>query len=76
MVLQSLTNFELEHEVLARGRGSVTVQVLEQPERTLKQIWPLPIPLLGLCGVIGVTAGIVFSSFVQSLRLYRRRLSG
>ncbi|MCG8379031.1 MAG: hypothetical protein MI865_06110 [Proteobacteria bacterium] len=72
VVLKTLTDIEIEKEILTKGRASIKIEQLEEPERTLKQVWPMPVPILGLSGIIGVTGGLMFSSFVQSVRSLRR----
>lgn len=55
--LTRLANFRLVDNAVSEGRASVTVRVLEEPIREM--VWPKKIPLLGICGFIGLMCGCV-----------------
>jgi uncharacterized protein involved in exopolysaccharide biosynthesis len=66
-LVSQLDSFELADQALIEGRMSITVDVLDGPELINDLVWPQPIPVLGLCGLIGLAGGIVLVGVRQQL---------
>ena len=61
-IVGQLNTLELADRAVTEGRASVTVSVLDGPELVDDQGWPQPMPLLGLCGMIGLGGGVVLAA--------------
>ena len=72
VLLKTLTDIEIEERILSHGRASIKIEVLEEPKRTLKQVWPMPTLVMGISGILGVTSGLMLFSLVQSVRSLQR----
>jgi uncharacterized protein involved in exopolysaccharide biosynthesis len=58
-VLSQINRFEIAEEAISGGQSSVKVRVLDAPQLMPDATWPQPVPVLGLCGVLGLAAGFV-----------------
>ncbi len=58
-IVSRLSDSQLADQALSGGRASVFVKVLDGPQLVNDQVWPQPIPLLGLCGLMGLAGGFV-----------------
>ncbi len=56
-ILSQINRFQLADEAISGGRSSVSVRLLDGPQLSPGGTWPQPIPVLGLCGILGLTAG-------------------
>jgi succinoglycan biosynthesis transport protein ExoP len=58
-IVSKLNDSQLADQALSGGRASVSVKVLDGPQLVNDQVWPQPVPLLGLCGLMGLAGGFV-----------------
>lgn len=59
----------LNKEALAGGQVSVLVKVLDEYIVPKQPVWPLPIPLLMACGLLGLLLALVIIAFIEKLPL-------
>ncbi len=59
-IVSRLSDSRLADQALSGGRASVFVKVLDGPQLVNDQVWPQPVPLLGLCGLMGLAGGFVW----------------
>ncbi len=59
----------LNQEALAGGQASVLVKVLDEYIIPKQPVWPLPIPLLMACGLLGLLLALVIIAFIEKLPL-------
>ncbi len=62
-VATKVNELDLNNRAIATGRPSIVVRILEGPEATVEQIWPKKVPILFVCGVLGIVAGGLWVSF-------------
>lgn len=58
-ILSQINRFELADEAISGGRSSVSVRLLDGPQLVPSGTWPQPVPVLGLCGILGLCAGFL-----------------
>ncbi len=58
-ILAQINQFELTDGAISGGRSSVSVQLLDGPQLVPTGTWPQPVPVLGLCLILGVAAGFL-----------------
>lgn len=58
-ILSQINRFELADEAISGGRSSVSVRLLDGPQLIPDGTWPQPVPVLGLCGILGLAAGVL-----------------
>ncbi|MEO8493619.1 MAG: hypothetical protein ABI614_01010 [Planctomycetota bacterium] len=58
-ILSQINRFELADEAISGGRSSVSVRLLDGPQLVPGGTWPQPVPVLGLCGILGLAAGFL-----------------
>ncbi len=63
--LQRLSDYRLADGAVGKGRATVHVRVLEGPELTEKKVWPLPVPILGACLLLGSVVGLGVVSLTE-----------
>ncbi len=64
----TLNRAKLTDQAVANGRGSIVVRVLESPELSESQVWPLPTSLLTLCAGIGLIGGCLLIVLLEGPR--------
>ncbi|MEX0820248.1 MAG: hypothetical protein WD070_11675 [Pirellulaceae bacterium] len=77
-ILSQINRFELAGEAISGGRSSVSVRLLNGPQLVPSGTWPQPVPVLGLCGILGLCAGfliVVGGNLAAFQRALQRRPS-
>jgi len=67
-IVSKLSDSQLADQALTGGRASVFVKVLDGPQLVNDQVWPQPVPLLGLCGLMGLAGGFVLVVMTEQLQ--------
>lgn len=67
-IVSRLSDSQLADQALSGGRASVFVKVLDGPQLVNEQVWPQPVPLLGLCGLMGLAGGFVLVVLAEQLQ--------
>lgn len=75
-VLSQINRLQLADGAISGGRSSVSVQLLDGPQLIPTGTWPQPVPVLVLCGILGLAAGflIVVVSNRTEFQLSAQRL--
>ncbi|MBC8353567.1 MAG: hypothetical protein H8E66_16330 [Planctomycetes bacterium] len=58
-VLTQINRFQLADEAISGGRSSVSVRLLDGPQLIPSGTWPQPVPVLGLCCILGLAVGFL-----------------
>ncbi|MCH8828415.1 MAG: hypothetical protein IID45_02440 [Planctomycetes bacterium] len=60
--LERLAEFSLADEALKKGRATVNVRIVEAPTHTEMLVWPVKIPILAACLILGLVTGVLIAS--------------